>query len=185
MSMPASPPKCRGSGGFPLCGQPGARACTYCLQAPLEAISALFGCVSSAFLCEDRNYKHPTWNSRADNSNGHILEAYTDEHGLCVLGPQQPTHLATTGTMDVLDITIHKDIRLTTVFEDLHELFSEFLSPQLFTICERGTHQRQLPVFFTGWDKYADVLGTTLPPCSSLSSTPALLDDAIALFEPH
>jgi hypothetical protein len=124
----------------------------------------------------------PFMDSRADNSNGHILEAYADEHGLCILGPQQPTHLATTGTMDVLDIAILKDIRLTTAIEALHELSSDHL-PVILELGDEKDTPKTITRFFTNWDKYAEFLETTLPPCPSLPSTPALLDDAVALFE--
>jgi hypothetical protein len=55
------------------------------------------------------------------NSNAQIFEAYADEFGLCILRPLQPTHLATTGTVDVLDIAILKDIRFTTAIEAPHD----------------------------------------------------------------
>jgi hypothetical protein len=74
-------------------------------------LDTIVGSASSA-PCGDLNCKHPTWNSRADNSNGYIFGAYADEHELGLLGPWQPTNLTTTDTMDVLDVAILKAIRL-------------------------------------------------------------------------
>jgi hypothetical protein len=60
------------------------------------------------------------------NRNGYILEAYAEEGGLRVLGPQLPTHMTRkTGTMDVLDIAVLKNICLPTAIEALNELSSD------------------------------------------------------------
>jgi hypothetical protein len=57
----------------------------------------------------------------------HTLEGYTDDYRLCILGPRQLTHLATTGSLGALDITILKDIHLTIAIDALHKLPSDHL----------------------------------------------------------
>jgi hypothetical protein len=108
---------------------------------PPSDLDAIFANVSSAVMC-----KHPSWNSQVDNSNDHILKAYAIEQGLCIPGPQQPTYLATTGTMDVLDIAILKDIGLTMTIEALHELSSDYL-PVILELGERRTQRRRSSAF--------------------------------------
>jgi hypothetical protein len=84
--------------------------------------------------------------------------------------------------MVVLDIaSIIKDIRLTTAIEALHEL--SYHLPVILELGDEKDTPKTITRFFTNWDKYAEFLETTLPPCPSLPSTPALLDDAVALFE--
>jgi hypothetical protein len=94
-------------------------------------------------------------------------------------GPQQPTHLLTTGTMVVLDIVILKDIHLTTAVEALH------VSPSRYSrIRRREGHTGDCHPLFYQLRQICQVFRkTTLPPCPSLPSTPALLDDAVAFFE--
>ncbi|XP_063932370.1 uncharacterized protein LOC135144295 [Zophobas morio] len=135
----------------------------------------------SAVWCRGLNCKHPSWNSRADNSKDHILKVYT-AHGLCKLGPQRLTHSATTGTMDVLNITLLEDVRLTMGIEVLHVLSSDHLP----IILEMGDEKNTLKLIslpFTNWDGYTEILETAIPLCPSVPPTPALLDDAVALFE--
>ncbi|KAJ3628731.1 hypothetical protein Zmor_003878 [Zophobas morio] len=147
---------------------------------PPSDLDARPGSASSAVLCGDLNCKYLTWNNRANNSFGHPLGAYANEHGLCVLGPSNQ-HLATTGKMGVLDIAILKDILLSTATEALHEQSSDHPPVILELGTEKDSPKTSIHIFID-WDKYADV-ETTLQPCPSLTSMPAMLDDAVDFFE--
>jgi hypothetical protein len=125
----------------------------------------------SAVLCGDLNCKHLLWSSRADNSNGRTLEAH---HGLFVLDPQQPTQLATTSAMDAMNIATLKESAPRAYLR---------LPPCLLKLRDEKDTPNTVTSIFTDWDIYADVLETTLPPCPSSPSPPALRNNAIALFE--
>ncbi|KAJ3622606.1 hypothetical protein Zmor_004462 [Zophobas morio] len=128
-------------------GRPGSHICDRPLQIflkvpPPSELGAIFASDFSAVLWVDLNCKHPTWNSRTGD---HIPEAYVDGHGLSILGHQRPRYLAT-GTMDLLDIAVLEDIRLTTAFEALHEL-SSYLLP-VIRIWEREGHTHNFSLAF-------------------------------------
>jgi hypothetical protein len=72
----------------------------------ISNLDALFETCSSVIVCGDFNCKYPAWNSQVNTPNDRILESYSDERELLVLGPQYPTHMAKTG--DVLDVAVLK-----------------------------------------------------------------------------
>jgi hypothetical protein len=58
------------------------------------------------------------------------------------------------------------------------------ITSQLFSILgDEKDPPKATTRIFTHWEKFAGVLEIKLPPWPSLSSTPALLDDAVAIFE--
>jgi hypothetical protein len=115
---------------------------------PPSDFNVIFESDSSAVLCGDLNYKYPSSNSRADNLNGHNLEAYAVENGLCILGPQQLTQCATAGAMDVLGIVILEGVGLTTAIEGYHEL-----SSSSYSRIRREEDTEDYHPLFTNWNK--------------------------------
>jgi hypothetical protein len=59
--------------------------------------------------------KHPVWNSKVSNPSGlKLLDLYVKSN-FEISAPQHPTHFDSDGRGDVLDIVVHKDIRLSEV----------------------------------------------------------------------
>jgi hypothetical protein len=79
-------------------------------------------------------------------------------------------------------ISPYLKIYASTVIEALHKLSFDHL-PVILELGDEKNTPKAIILFFTNWDKYAELLKTILPPCSSLPSIPALLDTAVALFE--
>jgi endonuclease/exonuclease/phosphatase (EEP) superfamily protein YafD len=66
-------------------------------------------------LAGDLNSKHPPWNSVVSNPSGEKLLQLFDRSDFEISAPQCPTHNSHEGNGDVLDIVVHKNIRLSHV----------------------------------------------------------------------
>jgi hypothetical protein len=75
----------------------------------IELLSFRHKCI----LAGDLNAKHPSWNSAVSNPSGHKLLQLFDRSDFEILAPQYPSHYSPMGNGDVLDIVVHKNIRLT------------------------------------------------------------------------
>jgi hypothetical protein len=61
------------------------------------------------------NAKHPSWNNAVSNQSGQKLLQLFDRSSFEISAPQYPTHYSPMRNGDVLDIVVHKNIRLTDV----------------------------------------------------------------------
>jgi hypothetical protein len=68
-----------------------------------------------------------------------------------------------------------------TETEALHELSFDHL-PVIFDLGDENDTTEIFTRIFTEWEKFGHVSETTLQPFLPLPSTPALLDDTVALF---
>jgi hypothetical protein len=66
-------------------------------------------------LAGDVNAKHPSWNSTASNPSGEKLLQLFNASDFEISAPHCPTHYSPVGNGDVLDIVVHKNIRLSNV----------------------------------------------------------------------
>jgi hypothetical protein len=66
-------------------------------------------------LAGDLNAKHPVWNTKVSNPSGlkHLDLSVNCNFGISA--PQYPTDFVPNGRGDVLDIVVHKDVRLSEV----------------------------------------------------------------------
>jgi endonuclease/exonuclease/phosphatase family metal-dependent hydrolase len=76
-----------------------------------ELLSLRHKCI----LAGDLNAKHPSWNSTVSNPSGEKLLQVFDASDFEISAPQCPTHYSPVGNGDVLDIVVHKNIRLSNV----------------------------------------------------------------------
>jgi hypothetical protein len=76
-------------------------------------ISELLSLRHKCILAVDLNAKHPSWNSAVSNPSGEKLLQYFDRNDFEISVPQCPTHYSPEGSGDVLDIVVHKNIRLS------------------------------------------------------------------------
>jgi hypothetical protein len=63
----------------------------------------------------DLNVKHPSWNSPVPKSSGEKLLQLFDTNDLEISAPQCPIHYTPGGSGDVLDIVVHKNIRISNI----------------------------------------------------------------------
>jgi hypothetical protein len=66
-------------------------------------------------LAGDLNAKHLSWNSAVSNPSGHNLLQLFDTSDFEISVPQCATNYFPVGNRDVLDIVVHKNIRLSDV----------------------------------------------------------------------
>jgi hypothetical protein len=64
-------------------------------------------------LAVDLNAKHPSWKSTVSNPSGEKLLQLFDASDFQISAPQCPTHYSSVGNGDVLDIVMHKNIRVS------------------------------------------------------------------------
>jgi hypothetical protein len=78
-------------------------------------ITELLSFRHTCILAGDLDAKHPSWNSAVSNPSGHKLLQLFDRSDFEISAPQYPTHYSPMGNGDVLDIVVHKNIRLSDV----------------------------------------------------------------------
>jgi hypothetical protein len=77
-------------------------------------ITELLGFRNKAILPGDLNAKHPVWNSEFSDPSGlKLLELFCSNFE--ILAPQCSTHYTSDGRGDVLNITVHQNIRLSEI----------------------------------------------------------------------
>jgi hypothetical protein len=78
-------------------------------------ITELLSFRKKCILAGDLNAKQPFWNSRLSNPSGEKLLKSFDLDDFEISAPQCPTHYSPAGNGDVLDIVVHRNIRLSNV----------------------------------------------------------------------
>jgi hypothetical protein len=68
-----------------------------------------------SILAGDLNAKHQFWNSAVSNPSGEKLLYLFDVNPFEVSALQSPTHYSPAGNGDVLDIIVHKNIRVSHI----------------------------------------------------------------------
>jgi endonuclease/exonuclease/phosphatase family metal-dependent hydrolase len=122
-------------------------------------ITELLSFRDKCILAGDLNSKHPSWNSVVSNPSGEKLLQLFDRNDFEISAPQCPTHYSHGGNGDVLDIVVHKNIRLShVVVSDI--LDSDHL-PILFHILDHvRTNKISEPVGkITDWERSQINLG--------------------------
>jgi endonuclease/exonuclease/phosphatase (EEP) superfamily protein YafD len=78
-------------------------------------ITRLLNLRKKSILAGDLNAKHSVWNSKVSNPSGlKRLDLFVNCN-FKISAPQRPTHFLPNGRGDVLDIVVHKDVRLSEV----------------------------------------------------------------------
>ncbi|GJQ88591.1 hypothetical protein Trydic_g19313, partial [Trypoxylus dichotomus] len=95
---------------------------------------AVFGAGHPTILAGDLNSKHKNWNSKTTNTRGRQLARIATKYGLTVEGPEDETHIhIPTGSTDVLDIAVVKNITTPYHLETINDLTSDHL-PVVMTL---------------------------------------------------
>jgi hypothetical protein len=80
------------------------------------------------------NVKQPFWNSAVSNASGQKLLQLFDVNNFEISPSQCPTHYSAVGNGDVLDIVVHKNIRLSNVI--VSDILDSYHLPIIFYILE-------------------------------------------------
>jgi hypothetical protein len=78
-------------------------------------INELLSFRHKCILAGELNAKHTSWNSAVSNPSGHKLLQLFDRSDFEISAPRYPTPYSPMGNGDVLDIVVHKNIRLSDV----------------------------------------------------------------------
>jgi hypothetical protein len=138
-------------------------------KSPLRAwrvgdITEFLNLRTKSILAGDLNAKHPIWNSKVSNPSGFKLLNLLVNCNFETSAPQNPTHFVPNGRGDVLDIVVHKDVRLSEVrvlyIMDLDHL------PIMFCILDHIKAREILnPVEkFTDWERFQSLASALVSP---------------------
>lgn len=125
-------------------------------------LDAVLDSDSPTIIAGDLNAKHTDWNSRSTNTKGRVLQKYADDKDIVIMGPDEPTHFATCGTSDVLDIAILKGVSLPCRITTVNELDSDH-NPVFLFLGDADHEEDLVERTRTCWPAFADHLQETLP----------------------
>jgi hypothetical protein len=113
-------------------------------------------------LAGDLNAKHTSLNSSVSNPSGQKL--LFDKSDFEISAPQCPTHYSPMGNGDILDIVVHKNIRLSDVI--VSDILDSDHLPIIFHILDHViTKQISKPLEkFTDWELFQSLASNLVLP---------------------
>jgi hypothetical protein len=116
------------------------------------------------------NAKHPSWNSAVSNTSSEKLLQFFDRYDFKISAPKWPTHYSPGGSGDVLDIVVHKNIRLSKII--VSDILDSDHLPIIFHILD---HVRTKNVFsplekFTDWERFQSLASNLISPRLEINS---------------
>jgi hypothetical protein len=137
---------------------------------------------TKSILPGDLNAKHPVWNSKFSNPSGlKLLDLFVSSN-FKISAPQYPTHFVSDGRGDVVDIVVHKDVRLSEV-RVLDIMDSDHL-PIIFCILDHVKAREILDPLeiFTDWERFKSLASALVSPRIEINSCTEA-DKAVRDFE--
>jgi hypothetical protein len=125
---------------------------------------------TKSILAGDLNAKHPVWNSKVSNPSGlKLLDSFFNSN-FDISASQHSTHVVSDGRGDVLDIVVHKDVRLLDI-RVLDIMDSDHL-PLKFCILDHVKAREILdPVEkFTDWEQFQSLASALVSPRIEINS---------------
>ena len=116
-------------------------------------------------LAGDLNSKNTVWGCRKTNSSGSLLYTHSLGNNYVILAPDCPTHVATNGSTDILDIALLKGTFFNTTLHVVNNLNSDHL-PVVMNLTGRikdSTPRKVYEYSKADWDSFRDHLDTVLP----------------------
>jgi hypothetical protein len=115
-------------------------------------------------LAGDLNAKHSSWNSAVSNTSGEKLLKFFDRNDFEISAPQWPTHYSPGGSGDVLDIVVHKNIRLLNII--VSDILDSDHLPIIFHILDHvRTKNFSAPLEkFTDWERFQSLASNLISP---------------------
>jgi hypothetical protein len=116
------------------------------------------------------NAEHPFWNSRASNPSGEELLELFDMNDFEFSAPQCPTHYSHAGNGDVLDIVVHKNIRVSNVIiSDISD--SDHLRIVFYILDHVKIKNISEPIEkFTHWNRFQSLASELITPKIEIKS---------------
>jgi hypothetical protein len=143
-------------------------------KSPLRAwrdadIKEILNLRKKSILAGDLNEKHPVWNSKVSNPSGLKLLDLFVNCNFGISAPQHPTHFVPNGR-DVLDIVVHKDVRLSEV--RVMDITDSDHLPIMLCILNHSKGREILdPVEnFTDWERFHGFASALLSPRVEINS---------------
>jgi hypothetical protein len=117
-------------------------------------IAELLSLRDKCILAGDLNAKHLSWNSTVSKPSGEKLLKLFDNNDFEISAPQCPTHYSPRGNGDVLDIVVHKNIRLSNVI--VSDILDSDHLPIIFNILDHvRTKNFSAPTEkFRDWERF-------------------------------
>jgi hypothetical protein len=133
-------------------------------------IAELLSLRQKRILAGDLNAKHPFWNSRVSNPSGEKLLYLFDASDFEISAPQCPTHYSPVGNGDVLDIVVHKNIRLSNAI--VSDILNSDHLPIIFHILDRvRTKTVSAPLEkITDWERFQSLTSNLISPRIKINS---------------
>jgi hypothetical protein len=121
-------------------------------------------------LAVDLNAKHPVWNSKVSHPSGLNLIDLFVNCNFEISAPQHRTHFVPNGRVDVLDIVIHKDFRLSEV-RVLDIMESDHLLIMFFILNHIKAREIMDAVEkFTNWERFQSPASALVSPRVEINS---------------
>jgi hypothetical protein len=133
-------------------------------------ITELLSIRKKCIFASDLNADHQFWNSRVSNPSGDKILNLFDLDEFEIAASQCPTHYSPAGNGDVLDIVVHKNIRLSNVIVS-YILNSDHL-PIVFHSPDhvRTTKLSEPLEKFTNWERFQSLASDLISPRIEVNS---------------
>jgi hypothetical protein len=121
-------------------------------------------------LSGDLNAKHPSWNSTFSNLSGKILLQLFDASAFEISAPQCPIHYSPVGNGDVLDIVVHKNIRLSNGI--VSDILDSYHLPIIIHILDHVRTKNVLAPLekITDWERFQSLASNLILPRIEINS---------------
>jgi hypothetical protein len=121
-------------------------------------------------LADDLKAKHSSWNSTVSNPSGEKLLQLFDASNFEISVSPCPTHYSPVGNGDVLDIVVHKNIRLSNVV--VSDILESDHLPIIFHILDHVRTKNVLAPHekFTDWERFQSLASNLISPRIKINS---------------
>jgi len=127
-------------------------------------IKELLRLKDKSVLAGDLNSKHPVRNSQISNRSGTRLLNLQDNRDFQISAPQCPIHYTPSGNGDVLDIVLHRNVRISEVTV-LDILDSDHLSILFHMLYHVSIRDISAPVeIHTDWERFQNPASDLISP---------------------
>jgi hypothetical protein len=121
-----------------------------------------------AVLAGDLNAKHPVWNSQISSRSGTGLLNLQDNSDSPISAPRCPTHYTPSDNGDVLDIMVHRNVRLSEV-NALEILDSDHLSTLFHMLDHVSSRDIKNPIeTHTDWERFRSLASELISPSTQI-----------------
>jgi endonuclease/exonuclease/phosphatase (EEP) superfamily protein YafD len=134
-------------------------------------IDELLGLRNKAVLAGDLNATHPAWNSQIANIAVTRILNLQDKSDFQISAPRYPTHYTPSGNGDVLDVVLHRNVRISDI-NKLEILESDHL-PILYHMLDHvSTRDKSAPIeIHTDWEQFQSLALILIAPTTQIHTS--------------